>query len=333
MAVVPLASRGIEMETKSSNQAQRWADFLTDIGMKEYVPAFVNNGFDVIDLDTWKKEFTEERLKEIGVTKMAHRMQLVKHIRAAPTLSTQERAKMDPHHGCCQTPNGCYCTPRAYCKRLNSCWHNAIDRDNVTVSAIDTKMTMISVVNALILTIPFAIQPYVGYAAYDALLIQTTACNVSSFVPDPLAPNEFFTPKDYVYHTYSLLMRTLLLCIFSPLMTLLVIVVYYIIRPGTDTPEQSPSEIGEMSSKHGERIVNASFRVWWPCGGRLLAFFAALGTVMSVLALCVLAMAYHRNFVAMSTDFCTEVYRRHKSADGAYLAVAFLVATILLFGF
>jgi hypothetical protein len=266
--------------------------------------------------------FTETRLQQLGVQKMADRLSIIN------AMFIQQKKSMDN-----MEHPACHC---CFFHRIKPCWLGTFATDAVSVPSIDQKMSTFSMVNLLLLIIPFNVVPYIGFAAWDTLLKQVDACNVTSFQPDPLS-SESFSSLVYVQDNYTKMMQFTLLAIFSPLTTLLAIVVYFIFRPGLDAPEGlSANNLSQMLAAESDIITNKSFRRWWPCSGRLFALLVVGGTVIGVGSVVIYALTYIRNFITPASEaanFCKDVQTRQLSYDAAYLAVAFVALTILLFGF
>eukprot|EP01083_Nonionella_stella_P153325 492534_1 len=61
--------------------------FLSDLGLKQYIAAFTENGFETIEE---LKELTNEEFKEVGV-KLAHRKKIQKGITAYSTTKSHPK--------------------------------------------------------------------------------------------------------------------------------------------------------------------------------------------------------------------------------------------------
>jgi len=299
-----------------------WSSFLSLLGLKELIPLFTNNGFNIIHESTWRAVFTEARLQKLGVVRMAHRLAIL------DAMETYEfNTPAEPGH--------CPCSPLLYAKKVKGCWVRTVLAKSVSVQGTDVKMNALSVLNALILMIPFSTIPYLGYAAYDSMMVQLESClgSNSTFQPDPFSSMRH-TAEGYAVDAYLRMADFSLLIIISPVVALACIVWYYIIRPDPDTPKHlSSMQIEELPLSAKAALVNASFRKWWPCGGRVMVLMCALTTVSSVLSVVVLAVGYHRYFISTSTDFCIELVPRYTRGVASYLLVCLLGAVLLAFGF
>jgi hypothetical protein len=155
--------------------------------------------------------------------------------------------------------------------------------DGLEMEDADTVMNTLSMVNALLLTIPFSIINGLGNEFWDWLELSIADC------------------EDSQYHsTAENLVLPLYLAVFCTILSLIIAVMYYFLRP----------------RKH--------FLIWWKFRGKWSVATTMLTTAIAVLVILILFSTLMGWFVTSSDSLCVTVDVNKRRYSAAYTLISIM---------
>jgi hypothetical protein len=137
--------------------------------------------------------------------------------------------------------------------------------DDVSVDEVDLIVNTVTLVNALILTVPFGIMTSLTSSSMDEFKSNVLQCLVEGETSTQKGL-QFKTQSDVevaIEEQYSWMTKSTLVSIYLPLISLILAVLYYLVRP----------------SKGNNGEENKQFSEWWG-RGRLIVLKLFLGMVL-----------------------------------------------------
>eukprot|EP01031_Cornospumella_fuschlensis_P031051 gene31051-37529_t len=218
-------------------------------------------------------------------------------------------------------------TPAGFCKR---CVRNKFIRffsfsngEDVTVAEMDSLVSLFSLIAAFVLAVPFGVM-----TSLQSETLQSTKDILDSCPKDDMNEQLEFQFR------YNILVSSMIQAVYSALITIILSLLYYILRPGELQVEQLEEENKELADiqvskapKARRRLVlisaldqsrksqlfvnndlvaaaNLDFRKWWQ-RGKIVVFLIALGTTYAVVVLCFLFNYYMSAFVVPADELCS----------------------------
>jgi hypothetical protein len=233
---------------------------------------------------------------------------------------------------------------------------------------IDNMVNLFTLVNTLILTIPFGLMGTLQSGAWDAYEQQVFNCTDPMYQKNPDAM--YFQSRSdargkwtnfdlSINSQYSLTATAIVYSVFVPLTCMILAVLYYIIRPAS--PKEESGKIvyyivqqGNFSRySEGDVIPNSTdyltdieatfakqekrakedeiseFRLWW-FRGRFLVLLMMIGMIGSVVAMIYLCNSYFIVFMSSSDLFCTWVLWRSRTVTIGWATLLGVVSVSLI---
>jgi len=139
------------------------------------------------------------------------------------------------------------------------------ENDNVSVDEVDLIVNTITLVNALILTVPFGIMTSLSSSSMDEFKSNVLQCLVEEETSTQTGMR-FKTQSDVersIEEQYFWMTKSTLVSVYVPLISLILAVLYYLVRP----------------SKGNNGEENKEFSEWWK-RGRFIVFKLFIGMVL-----------------------------------------------------
>lgn len=162
--------------------------------------------------------------------------------------------------------------------------------DDVTNEDVDSIVNTITLMNALVLTIPYGIMSSAGYDYWDWVQDTLKQCPSTKFTFD-----QDFNQFGRAFHAV----------IYSAITILLVAMAYYLLRPRTVM----------------------KFRRWWKAGARYVIFIMLAGTTSSCISMVACTTWMFSWYMMPTSKLCT--YSAWASG-GAIFGVAFILVTFFI---
>jgi len=187
-----------------------------------------------------------------------------------------------------------------------------------SLSKTDATFNTFALVNALILTIPFALLANINTTNFDSVDSWFENCNGSHILPVYTVGQSLDSSSKIKDYLISSLSTYLILTIYGTLTSLIMVVLYYLLRPDADSIPLKKHEMDQFTEAELADKRQESFVLWWK-HGRVLEWILFLASFCGLVAVLFLFNVYFSFYVTLSSDYCNTVNTRSLQVTIAWI--------------
>ena len=126
---------------------------------------------------------------------------------------------------------------------------------------------VLALINALVVGIPFGFFSNLSASQFETLAVWINTTCTSQSLRDTF-PN--LSIGDLVRDSFNALTVYLLFAVYASVVSLCLVVIFYMLKPGQDSHNFSQDQLDKMTPDELEKILETSLKLWWQRGRFLL---------------------------------------------------------------